>query len=50
MIRRDRLKLAGHIARLNTERIPRLLFGEVDGGSRPRGCLKLNYGRVIKDD
>jgi hypothetical protein len=51
LLRRERLKLVGHIARFDADRIPRLLlFGEVDGGNRPRGCPKLNYRRVIKGD
>ena len=48
-MKRAQLRWAGHVHRMEDSRIPkRLLYGELDDGSRKRGRPKLKYKDTMK--
>ena len=49
LLKRAQLRWAGHVHRMEDTRIPkRLLYGELDDGSRKRGRPKLRYKDTLK--
>jgi hypothetical protein len=51
LIRERRMKWAGHVRRMNEQRIPKkILFGEVVNGKRGRGRPALSWERCLKAD
>ena len=51
ILRRRRLRWAGHVRRMDDDRLPKLIFhGELVEGQRPRGRPRLRYKDVLKRD
>ncbi|KAI8487404.1 hypothetical protein Bbelb_348730 [Branchiostoma belcheri] len=49
ILRRNRLRWLGHVARMDDNRLPKkILYGELSQGSRPRGRPKLRFKDLCK--
>lgn len=47
-IYRQQLRWAGHVSRMNWDRLPRKMLSSWVVSKRPRGCPKMTYGRSIR--
>jgi hypothetical protein len=51
VIRKYRLRWAGHVRRMDDNRLPKkVLFGEIKGGSKGRGRQKKNWMNCVEED